>query len=420
MMIPKNMIGKKVGVLGLGISGNSVLKSLEAGGSKIYAYDDNSISNHVRINPSKWPWKELDQIIVSPGISLEHPVILKAKELNVQINNEIDIFAKSEPKAKVIGVTGTNGKSTTSALLGHIIRFHGHKVEVGGNIGKAATSLVDPGARGFIVLELSSFQLETCSQLKLDGAVILNITPDHIEWHGNLKNYYNSKVKISSFLKKNAPILVSSNDNLSMKASKELKKNNNVLRIDNNDKKQNNLFKKSIHHEENIISSIKLLNCFGMPKNKSLLAVESFKGLPHRMEVFSKKDKVIFINDSKATNAEAVSKALDFFDNIFWIAGGLGKSNGIKGALRHIKNVKRCYLFGESKHDFFVELSPKVNCSIFDTMEEALRAVFKDTQNIKKETTILFSPGASSFDQFNNFEDRGNKFKELTFQIWSI
>ena len=419
MMIPKKMADKKIGVLGLGISGNSVLKSLEAGGSKVFAYDDDNRTNHKRINPKKWPWKELDQIIVSPGISLNHPVVLKAKELNIQINNEIDIFAKSEPKAKVIGVTGTNGKSTTSALLGHMIRFHGYKVEVGGNIGKAATSLIDPGIKGYIVLELSSVQLETCSHVKLDGAVILNITPDHIEWHGNLKNYYNAKIKISSFLKQNAPLLISSNDNLSIKASKELKKISNVLRLDKNDNK-NNLFKKSIHHKENIVGSIKLLSSFGMPEKKSLLAVDSFEGLPHRMEVISKKDKAIFINDSKATNAEAASKALGFFENIFWIAGGLGKSEGIKGTLGHIKNVKKCYLFGKSKYDFFNELGPKVNCSIFDTMEEALKAVFRDTQNTKKEITILLSPGASSFDQFKNFEDRGNKFKELAFQIWSI
>ena len=419
-MIPKKMVDKKIGILGLGISGNSALKSLEAGGSKVFAFDDNNISNHISINPSKWPWKELDQIIVSPGISLKHPVVLKAKKLNIQINNEIDIFAKSEPKAKVIGVTGTNGKSTTSALLGHMIRFHGHKVEVGGNIGKAATSLIDPGVKGYIVLELSSFQLETCSQLKLDGAIILNITPDHIEWHGSLKNYYNAKIKISSFLKKNAPLLISSNDNLCIKASEELKKINNVLRLDKNDKKKNNLFEKSIHHTENIIGSIKLLSSFGMPEKKSLLSIESFKGLPHRMEVISKKDKVMFINDSKATNAEAASKALVFFENIFWIAGGLGKYNGIKGVLGHIKNVKKCYLFGESRYDFFNELNSKVNCSIFDTMEEALKAVFRDTQNTKKESTVLFSPGASSFDQFKNFEDRGNKFKELTCQIWGI
>ena len=419
-MVPKNMTNKKIGILGLGISGSSALKSLEAGGSEVFVYDDNDKSSHIKTNLMKWPWKELDQIIVSPGISMEHPIIAKAKKLNIQINNEIDIFAKSKPKAKVIGVTGTNGKSTTSTLLGHIIKFHGYKVQVGGNIGKAATSLEDPGIKGYIILELSSFQLEICSYLKLDGAVILNITPDHIEWHGNLKNYYNAKIKISSLLKKNAPLVISSNDNLSKKASEILNKSNNVLRLDDNDRKKTDLFKDSIYHQENIMGSIKLLSSLGMPENKSLLAINTFKGLPHRMEVISKKDKITFINDSKATNAEAVSKALGFFKNIFWIAGGLGKSNGIKGTLGHLKNVKKCYLFGESKNDFFNELSPKLNCAIFETMEKALRAVFNETLKSEEEITVLFSPGASSFDQFKNFEDRGNKFKELTFKIWSI
>ena len=136
-MIPKNMKDKTIGVLGLGISGKSAFKCLEAVGSRVYAYDDNASSDILVTNPNKWPWYELDQIIVSPGIPLTHPLIKKAKKLKIQINNEIDIFARSLPKAKVIGVTGTNGKSTTTSLLGHIIKFNGFKVQVGGNIGKA-------------------------------------------------------------------------------------------------------------------------------------------------------------------------------------------------------------------------------------------------------------------------------------------
>ena len=214
MMIPKNMKDKTIGILGLGISGKSAFKCLEAVGSKVYAYDDNTSSDLLVTNPNKWPWYELDQIIVSPGIPLTHPLIKKAKKLKIQINNEIDIFARSFPKAKVIGVTGTNGKSTTTSLLGHIINFNGFKVQVGGNIGKAASSLTDPGKDGFIILELSSFQLETCKNLILDGAIILNITPDQLVLDGNLIKYYKSKIKLASFLKKDAPLIISSNDNL--------------------------------------------------------------------------------------------------------------------------------------------------------------------------------------------------------------
>ena len=138
-------------------------------------------------------------------------IIKKAESLKVDIINEIDV-ANSQPKARVIGVTGTNGKSTTSALLGHILNFNGFKTKVGGSIGEAATSINDPGENGFIILELSSFQLETCSDLKLDGAILLNITPDHLDWHGNLNNYFNSKLKIGLF-KRRCPMLSNTKSN---------------------------------------------------------------------------------------------------------------------------------------------------------------------------------------------------------------
>ena len=208
MMIPKNIENKEIGLLGLGVSGKSAFKSLKAGGGNIYAYDDNISNDPIVIEPDKWPWEKLNKIVVSPGISLNHPVIKKAESFKVAIINEIDVFANSKPKAKVIGVTGTNGKSTTSALLGHILNLNGFNTKVGGNIGEAATSIDDPGEDGFIILELSSFQLETCNDLELDGAILLNITPDHLDWHGNLDNYFNSKLKIGSFLKKGAPIVV--------------------------------------------------------------------------------------------------------------------------------------------------------------------------------------------------------------------
>ena len=418
MMIPKNVKDKNIGILGLGISGKSAFKCLEAGGSKVYAYDDNSSSDLLITNPNKWPWYELDQLIVSPGIPLVHPVIKKAKKLKIQINNEIDIFAGSLPKAKVIGVTGTNGKSTTTSLLGHIINYNGFKVQVGGNIGKAASSLTDPGKDGFIILELSSFQLETCNNLILDGAIILNITPDHLEWHGNLNNYYNSKIKIASFLKKEAPLVISSNDNLCKKATSDLKENHNVININERKKIDYNAIKKFIFFKENIIASSKILSFLGISENKSLSAVNAFKGLPHRMELFLKKGKITFINDSKATNAEASLKALEHYKNIFWIAGGVSKSGGIESSLNYLGNVRKCFLIGESKNDFFNILNNKLNCSISHTMENALEKIFNETKNLSEEITVLLSPAAASFDQFGNFEKRGQTFKRLVLKMW--
>ena len=418
MMIPKNMKDKTIGILGLGISGKSAFKCLEAVGSKVYAYDDNTSNDMLATNPNKWPWYELDQIIVSPGIPLTHPLIKKAKKLKIQINNEIDIFARSFPKAKVIGVTGTNGKSTTTSLLGHIINFNGFKVQVGGNIGKAASSLTDPGKDGFIVLELSSFQLETCNNLILDGAIILNITPDHIEWHGNLNNYYNSKIKIASFLKKDAPLIISSNDNLCKKATNDLKDNHNVININEHNKINYNAIKSFIHFKENLIASTKILSFLGISENKSLIAVNSFRGLPHRMEFFLKKEKITFINDSKATNAEATLKALEYYKNIFWIVGGVSKSGGIEPSLNYLGNVRKCFIIGESKNEFFNILNHKLECSISNTIEKALEEIFNETINLSEEITVLLSPAAASFDQFENFEKRGQIFKKLVLRMW--
>jgi len=418
MMIPKNMKDKTIGILGLGISGKSAFKCLEAVGSKVYAYDDNTSNDMLATNPNKWPWYELDQIIVSPGIPLSHPLIKKAKKLKIQINNEIDIFAISLPKAKVIGVTGTNGKSTTTSLLGHIISFNGFKVQVGGNIGKAASSLTDPGKDGFIVLELSSFQLETCNNLILDGAIILNITPDHIEWHGNLNNYYNSKIKIASFLKKDAPLIISSNDNLCKKATNDLKDNHNVININEHNKINYNAIKSFIHFKENLIASTKILSFLGISENKSLIAVNSFRGLPHRMEFFLKKEKITFINDSKATNAEATLKALEYYKNIFWIVGGVSKSGGIEPSLNYLGNVRKCFIIGESKNEFFNILNHKLECSISNTIEKALEEIFNETINLSEEITVLLSPAAASFDQFENFEKRGQIFKKLVLRMW--
>ena len=418
MMVPKNMKDKTIGILGLGISGKSAFKCLEAVGSKVYAYDDNTSNDMLATNPNKWPWYELDQIIVSPGIPLTHPLIKKAKKLKIQINNEIDIFARSFPKAKVIGVTGTNGKSTTTSLLGHIISFNGFKVQVGGNIGKAASSLTDPGKDGFIVLELSSFQLETCNNLILDGAIILNITPDHIEWHGNLNNYYNSKIKIASFLKKDAPLIISSNDNLCKKATNDLKDNHNVININEHNKINYNAIKSFIHFKENLIASTKILSFLGISENKSLIAVNSFRGLPHRMEFFLKKEKITFINDSKATNAEATLKALEYYKNIFWIVGGVSKSGGIEPSLNYLGNVRKCFIIGESKNEFFNILNHKLECSISNTIEKALEEIFNETINLSEEITVLLSPAAASFDQFENFEKRGQIFKKLVLRMW--
>ena len=421
MMIPKNFENKEIGLLGLGVSGKSAFKSLKAGGGNIYAYDDNISNDPIVIEPDKWPWEKLNKIVVSPGISLNHPVIKKAESFKVDIINEIDVFANSKPKAKVIGVTGTNGKSTTSALLGHILNLNGFKTKVGGNIGEAATSIDDPGEDGFIILELSSFQLETCSDLELDGAILLNITPDHLDWHGNLNNYFNSKLKIGTFLKEDAPIVVSNTNNLTKKACELFYKNKiKVIEVLKNDISHLQTILENKFYNENHLTIIQLLKEFGVKKERSIEAIKSFNELPHRLEFCYQKNNITFINDSKATNAEATINALEKYRNIYWIAGGIGKTDGVKATLKHLKNVNKCYLIGKSKKDFFETLNSKIDCTISDNLSKALKEIFKETLNKSNEITVLLSPAASSFDQFLNFESRGNAFKSLISEIWEL
>ena len=220
-------------------------------------------------------------------------------------------------------------------------------------------------------------------------------------------------------MKAKAPLLLSSNDNLLKKASGDLqKKNKNIIKIYNKNDKYN--FPKNISYRENVIFAIKLLSTLGISEKKSLTAINSFKGLPHRMELFAKKNKFLFINDSKATNAEAACEALKSFKNIFWIAGGKSKHNGIKSSLRYLKNVKKCYLIGESSSEFFDQLKFKLECNISGTIDKALLQIFKDTIYYNEEVTVLLSPAASSYDQFVNFEKRGETFKELVVKIWSL
>ena len=421
MMIPKNVENKEIGLLGLGVSGKSAFISLKAGGGNIYAYDDNISDDPNILKPDTWPWKKLNKIVVSPGISLNHPVIKKAKKLNVDIINEIDVFANSRPKAKVIGVTGTNGKSTSSALLCHIINLNGFKAKVGGNIGEAATSIEDPGKNGFIILELSSFQLETCNDLKLDGAILLNITPDHLDWHGSLNKYFNSKLKIGNFLKEGAPLVVSNTNDLTKKACKFFKKNKlKVIEISKKEISQFQTKLKDKNFNENQLTIIKLLKEIGVSEKNYIKAIRSFKGLPHRLEFYKKKGRISFINDSKATNAEATINALLKYKNVYWIAGGIAKTEGISSTIKYLENVKKCYIIGNSKQEFFDTLNLKINCTISNNLDNALDQIYKDTLNIDDEITVLLSPGAASFDQFLNFENRGDTFKALISKIWEF
>jgi UDP-N-acetylmuramoylalanine--D-glutamate ligase len=391
---------KYVGVLGLGLSGNAAANVLVKSNANVFVFDDKKNKSLVPkkttwLNYKDWDWEKIDTLFVSPGIPINstktHEAIKIAKKNNVNILNEIDLFFLTRPSAKIIGVTGTNGKSTTVALLNHILTFNKINSVIGGNFGLPACEIIDPGKNGVIILELSSYQLDGASKLSLHAAAIINITPDHIDYHEDFHNYIKSKLKIISFLNQYSKLIISNDDPF-------LKKIINT------------------HNHINAAIAIALAQTMKLNEEQIKQAINTFKGLPHRLEQIFFSDKIRIINDSKATNGEATAAALSSFKNIFWIAGGRPKSDGIGKASNCLKNVLKIFLFGESSEFFskqILALNKHIPVIYCETLENATKLAIHKSQNSElKHIIILLSPAAASFDQFKNFEERGDHFKK--------
>jgi UDP-N-acetylmuramoylalanine--D-glutamate ligase len=404
-------------VYGLGLSGTSVVKFFKRNNIKNYKiWDDKQkklFKNKRAVNLKK-TLKDVDYIILSPGISL-----IKKKNLvkfKKKIITDIDFLYLTNKKFKSIVVTGTNGKSTTCKLIGHLLKKNKFKVLLGGNIGTPILDLkITKDA--YVVIEASSFQLSHSKFICPDYALLLNITNDHLDWHGNMMNYTNSKLKIFMCQEKNQFALVNN------KLKKVLKKRSfssklvfvkskNYKKIKN--KIKNDYLNSSIN-DENMSFTYAFSRLLKISEKDFIEAVNSFVGLPHRYETFLKKNDNVFINDSKATSFQATRYALSNSKNIYWILGGLPKMNdkillsGIK------KNIIKCYIIGNNTDFFQKQIKNKTNFSITKNLKKTLIEIFKDIKlsNIKNNT-ILLSPAAASYDQFMNFEKRGNYFKKLS------
>ena len=351
----------------------------------------------------------------------KHLAIQLAIKNKVKIINEIDLFVETKPKAKIVGITGTNGKSTTVALLFHILNFNKIKCVIGGNYGFPACKIKDPGEDGVIILELSSYQLDGAKQLSLDLASITNITPDHLDYHETFYKYKLSKLKIIDFLKANGAFIFNVENKLLNETVNHKKyKSVNIIKIKNNEFLNfinDNDHLRGLHNQVNGSIAITIARHLNITDNKIKIAIKHFKGLPHRMEPVHISNRIKIINDSKSTNGESTAAALQSFDNIFWIVGGQPKSGGIGDSKKFLDKVLEVFLIGNSTNFFCKEISKfKKDLSIHHcfTLEKATQlAINKGTTSNLKSYVILFSPSAASFDQFQNFEERGNKFKEI-------
>lgn len=450
---------KSVAIFGLARSGISCALALQAGGAHVYAWDDSDPSQQkaredgVNVtNLHTVDFKTLHALVLSPGVPFTHPephwTVIKAKAANIPIIGDTEVFAREiqDSGAKIIAITGTNGKSTTTALIGHVLKQAGLDVDVGGNIGNAVFNLRSPTRAMHYVLELSSFQIDLMPGLAPDVGILTNITTDHLDRHGTMDNYAAVKARMFSKQRDGQTALVSIDDEYGASIAKQIHAGpdprpvsvlsdlpNGISAPDGvlHDKRNGKVIAKlelrdlsalkGRHNWQNACMAFGAATALGISAANILQAMRSFPGLAHRMQQVANAGKVAFVNDSKATNADASEKALASYNDIYWIAGGLAKSGGIETLAPHFNRIHKAYLIGVSASDLARELDGKVEHVNAETMVRAVQLAAADAANSKyKNPVVLLSPACASFDQFKNFEVRGDAFVDTVSRLPGI
>ena len=440
MMHPHSMSDQTVGILGLGVSGMAAARALAGVGAQLWLHDDNLTPDPVPPQAhladwTSWPWDDIDTVVISPGIPhhlpVPHPAAARAAEAGIAVISEVEVALRAKPAARLVVVTGTNGKSTTTALLGHCLSSAGITTAVGGNIGDAACNLDDPGSDGVIVLEMSSYQLETTPSLRPDIAVLLNITPDHLDRHGGMDGYVAAKAKAIAALGTGGLAVMGAGDRHVRALADDLRQRitkNAVapdLAIITPDTApaavRDCQALAGDHNAENAAAVAACLRQFGCSEAAIAAGITSFAGLPHRLQPVIRSGSVAFVNDSKATNGVAAARALTAFDNIFWIAGGQAKEDGLGPAADAASTVRKAYLIGACADHFASALDGQCAIALCGDLESATEAAFADASSATAagldSATILLSPAAASFDQFANFAERGRVFTRAAHRL---
>ena len=423
-----------IAILGLGRSGQAVLDACACDGITVSLYDDHFSANRRAGDTAEkyfkhyddWDMDKLDALIISPGIPHNypepHPAAKVCIEAGIPILSEVEFALRRGRKGRWVSITGTNGKSTTTALIGHILEQAGLVCAIGGNIGAAVTALETVGADGVNIIELSSYQLEVTPSLRSDIAVIMNITPDHLDRHGGMQGYITAKEQVLASLAPEGLAILGEGaalDNLSKKYEGQLRisrlADGLVAAEASHINRFNNLALKGMHNAQNCLAARGVCRALGLSDTQIDAGIESFSGLPHRLQPAGQIDNILFVNDSKATNGEAAAHALASFDNIHWCAGGIAKEDGLEACLPHLQHVVQSYLYGACANDFANSLQGLVPVSCFETLEEAIQAASASAQKrpAPDQQVILLSPAAASFDQFPSFEARGQHFCAL-------
>ena len=407
--------GKSFAVYGLGITGKSVIKFLKRNKvNKIFLWDDHLMKSNLKIiNKFKMNLNFVDYIIISPGIN-----ILKTKFKKTLLRNknkiitDLDLFFLKNKVENSIVVTGTNGKSTTCSLIHHIFKKNKVKSKLAGNIGKPILD-IKFAKREIYIIEASSFQLEYSKFIKPYCAAILNISKDHLDWHGSIKKYTHSKIKIFKNQTKEDKAFL---NDISLKKLYKINNFSGKLKfIKSNPIKSMDIKNRYLQLEankNNVNFAYSISKMYNINKKDFLKSLKTFNGLSHRHEIFLKLGNNTFINDSKATSFESSRYALKSNNNIIWITGGQPKKNDKIDIHKFKKKIIKVYIIGNHANFFIEQISGQVKFEVVKNLNLVLSKIFKFLDK-KKELTILFSPASASYDQFNNFVERGDKFKNL-------
>ena len=420
---------KKIAIYGMGITGFSTARTLKKLGAKIFCWDDNSkvrkkIKNFNFSLNKFWLNNSLfDNIVVSPGIDISRCKIKNyLKKNSNKIITDLDIFFEINKNALIISITGTNGKSTTCKIIEKILKTAGYNVSVVGNIGNPTLSLNKREKKHVFVLEVSSYQLQYSRLFRSKYAAILNISPDHLERHKNIKNYIKIKSKIFFAQNGSDYSYINSRNKYSKSIKnifKSLKLKSKLISVSKSScnfllKKINNKYFKSEGNIENLAFAYKIAKNLKVSNQIIIKALNKFKGLPHRQEIIFSNKKLLCINDSKATSFDACLQSLSNYDKIYWIVGGIPKYQDHFYLKRVKKKIVKAYIVGKNISFFKRQINKNIPYTVSKNIRNAVNKIYKDlklSENSKR--TILLSPAAASFDQFSNFENRGTYFRDL-------
>jgi UDP-N-acetylmuramoylalanine--D-glutamate ligase len=459
-MIPvTTFAGQQVAIFGLGSSGLLAARALKEGGADVVAFDDDAgkiaeakAAGIKTQDLHNLDWTKTKALVLAPGVPLTHPrphwTVGLARKANVEVIGDIELFcrerAKSGATCPLVAITGTNGKSTTTALMAHLLQSAGVNAQMGGNIGVPVLALAPFKAGRAYVLEVSSYQIDLAPSLKPTVGVLLNVTEDHLDRHGTMERYAGIKERLAAKVETNGVAVIDIDDAYTRAAADRIQRSGkNVVRVSVESSLRDGYFAqgnrimraaggkaqavvdlagigslRGAHNAQNAACVVAACVALGVDLPAIQNGLASFPGLAHRMQQIGRKGNVLFVNDSKATNADSAAKALASFKDIYWIAGGKPKTGGIVGLAGFFPRIRKAYLIGEAAKQFAQTLEGRVPYEINGVLSAAVEAAARDAvASGVIEPVVLLSPACASFDQYPNFEVRGKAFSEVVLAL---